>query len=243
MPADAGSEPAVPAASLAGPSDVAALARLIEDLPPDLAAAAVTHSSWVEHRAESYGRLAFLGDAVLGIAIADELFRRLPRGDAGRLTKVHAQTVSGRACAEVAAALELPERIREAAPSSEDGISPEELWASERALASVTEAMIGACYQHHGYEPTVAAVVGAFAPRIELASGTLLDFKSALQEELARRGELVAYEVVREDGPPHERRFEVTAVVAGEVLGTGGGRSKKEAEQAAAAEALVRVRA
>ncbi len=222
--------------------DVEALASLIEELPDELARTAVTHSSWVEHRSQSYGRLAFLGDAVLGIAIADELFRRFPRSDAGRLTKVHAQTVSGRACAEVAAALDLPARIRTAAPARGDGISADELVGSERALASVTEAMIGACYRHHGFDPTVAAVVSAFESRIELASGTLLDFKSALQEELARRGLVVLYEVVAEDGPPHDRRFEVTAIVAGEVLGRGGGRSKKDAEQAAAAEALAQVR-
>ena len=64
---------------------------------------ALTHSSWVEHRADSYGRLAFLGDSVLGLAIAEHLFRRYPRADIGRLTKMHGQAVSGRACAEVAA--------------------------------------------------------------------------------------------------------------------------------------------
>jgi ribonuclease-3 len=224
-------------------SDVAALASLIEELPEELARSAVTHSSWVEHRSEAYGRLAFLGDAVLGLAIADELFRRFPRGDAGRLTKVHAQTVSGQACAEVAVALDLPGRLRAQEPRAEDGISPDELVTSQRALASVTEAMIGACYQHHGLEPTAAAVVSAFASRIELASDTLLDFKSALQEELARRGEVVGYQVVGEEGAPHERQFEVTATVNGEVLGRGSGRSKKDAEQAAARLALERVRA
>ena len=222
--------------------DVSALASLVDELPEELAREAVTHSSWVEHRSESYGRLAFLGDGVLGLAIAEELFRRFPRSDAGRLTKVHAQTVSGEACVEVGEALALPSMLRDAAPQGEDGISPDELATSQRALASVTEAVIGACYQHHGFEPTATAVVAAFAPRIELASETLLDFKSALQEELARRGELVGYQVVSEDGPPHDRRFEVTATVAGEVLGQGSGRSKKDAEQAAAAQALEQVR-
>lgn len=221
---------------------MAALAGLIEELPDDLRRHAFTHASWVDHRAESYGRLAFLGDAVLGLAVAEVLYRRLPRGDIGRLTKIHGHSVSGRACADVALALGLPERLRAAAHGAGEGISPDELIASERALASLVEAVIGACYLSAGFEPTVEATVSAFRGQIELASETLLDFKSALQEELARRGDTVTYEVVRESGPPHERWFEVTAAVADEALGEGGGRSKKEAEQAAAAEALERLR-
>jgi ribonuclease III len=223
-------------------SDVAALAELIEALPDELRRQALTHASWVEHRDESYGRLAFLGDAVLGLGIAEELYRRFPRSDIGRLTKVHGHAVSGRACADVARALELPERLYESAPEGGDGISPDELISSERALASVTEAVIGACYLAHGFERTSPATVRAFDAQIELASDTLLDFKSALQEELARRGTTVSYEVVRETGPPHDRWFEVAAAVADEVVGHGAGRSKKVAEQAAAAEALDQLR-
>lgn len=202
---------------------------------------AVTHSSWVVHRADSYGRLAFLGDGVLGLAVADELYRRFGRADIGRLTKVHGQAVSGRACVEVAEALGLPERLRAAAPPDpEGGIDPGALLASERALASVCEAMIGACYLHHGFEATARATAAAFAEQIELASETMLDFKSALQERLARGGARVIYEVVSESGPPHDRRFEVAAMCDGEAIGTGEGRSKKAAEQAAAAAALER---
>ena len=224
------------------PADVAQLAELIGELPDELRRRALTHASWVEHRTESYGRLAFLGDGVLGLALGEELYNRFPRGDIGRLTKVHGHSVSGRACVDVALALGLPERLREAAPDAGEGIPPEELISSERALASVTEAVIGACYLAHGFERTASATVRAFEARIELASETLLDFKSALQEELARRGSTVGYEVVRETGPPHDRWFEVVAAVAEEVLGRGAGRSKKDAEQAAAAEALDRIR-
>ena len=224
------------------PADVAQLAELIGELPDELRRRALTHASWVEHRTESYGRLAFLGDGVLGLALGEELYNRFPRGDIGRLTKVHGHSVSGRACVDVALALGLPERLREAAPDAGEGIPPEELISSERALASVTEAVIGACYLAHGFERTASATVRAFEARIELASETLLDFKSALQEELARRGSTVSYEVVRETGPPHDRWFEVVAAVSEEVLGRGGGRSKKDAEQAAAAEALDRIR-
>jgi ribonuclease-3 len=217
------------------------LAELIDELPGDLKHRAVTHSSWTEHRADSYGRLAFLGDGVLGVAVAEHLFRRFRRADIGRLTKVHGQAVSGRACAEVAERLGLPAMLRAAAPTDlEGGISAEALLASERALASVCEAMIGACYLHHGFEATSEATVAAFAEQIDLASETLLDFKSALQELLAREGSRVTYDVTREVGPPHERRFEVAAMVDAEVIGRGEGRSKKAAEQAAAAEALER---
>jgi ribonuclease-3 len=221
---------------MAGPGE---LGRLLEDLPADLRSQVLSHSSWVEHRADSYGRLAFLGDSVLGLAIAEHLFREYPRSDIGRLTKVHGQAVSGRACAEVAAAMGVPELMRETAPTElEGGIDVASLLASERALASICEAVIGGCYLHHGFEATSEATIAAFAAQIERASEELLDFKSALQERLARAGARVRYEVTDEVGPPHDRLFDVAASVDGEVIGRGSGRSKKAAEQAAAAEAL-----
>ena len=100
------------------------------------------------------------------------------------------------------------------------------------------EAVIGACYLAYGFEPTAEAVREAFAPEIESALERPADFKSALQERLARRGAIVVYEVTAEAGPPHERTFEVAAMVAGELVARGSGRSKKDAEQAAAAAAL-----
>lgn len=216
-----------------------ALRDLISKLPPDLHQRAVTHASWVGHRAESYGRLAFLGDGVLGIAVAEHLFMSLPRADIGPLTKVHGQAVSGRACAEVAEELGLPDLMAAAQPVPTDGgIEVEVLLASERALASVCEAVIGACYLEYGFEATAEATIAAFAQQIELASGTRLDFKSALQERIARAGSRVRYDVTDERGPPHDRSFEVTASVDGEVVGSGTGRSKKAAEQAAAEAAL-----
>jgi ribonuclease-3 len=105
-------------------------------------------------------------------------------------------------------------------------------------MASIVEALIGACYLAFGFERTAAGVLAAFEPQMELATDTLLDFKSALQEQLARHGKIVSYEVVEESGPPHDRIFRVEARVADEVAGTGEGSSKKAAEQAAAAEAL-----
>jgi ribonuclease III len=157
---------------------------------------------------------------------------------AGRLTKIRAQAVSGRSCRAVAQRLGLPERLRAAAPDDVRGPATEQLTHTERVLASVIEAVIGACYLHHGYEPTADAVVEAFRPEIAEAMEHPADFKSELQELLARRGETVQYAVVDEAGPPHDRVFSVSAQVSGAELARGSGRSKKDAEQAAAESAL-----
>jgi ribonuclease III len=229
--------------SRSGDTGPSRLRELLDGLPESLRSQALSHSSWVESRQESYGRLAFLGDSVLGLAVAEHLFRRYPRSDIGRLTKVHGQAVSGRACAEVAEAIGIPRLLREAAPPElEGGIEPDALVESERALASVCEAVIGACYLHHGFKATSEATLAAFSQQISVASERLLDFKSALQELLARDGAQVRYEVTGESGPPHNRRFEVSASVDGEIVGRGSGRSKKAAEQAAAEQALERLR-
>ena len=175
---------------------------------------------------------------MLGLAITTHLFPRLETYGAGRLTKIRAQAVSGRSCRAVAERLGIPERLLAAAPRDLAGPVTEQLSQTERVLASVIEAVIGACYLRFGYEATAEAVVEAFAPEIEQALEHPADFKSALQERLARRGAVVGYEVTAEEGPPHERRFEVAATVDGSELARGAGRSKKDAEQAAAEAAI-----
>jgi ribonuclease-3 len=177
---------------------------------------------------------------VLSLAVTTHLYPRLAAEShgAGRLTKIRAQAVSGRSCRVVAERLGLPERLRAAAPQDAGAAATELLVRTERVLASVIEAVIGACYLAYGYEQTAPAVVEAFGPEIEEALVSPADFKSALQERLARRGALVRYEVVGEDGPPHDRTFEVSATVEGAEVARGSGRSKKDAEQAAAAAAL-----
>ncbi len=199
----------------------------------------VTHSSWTERRSDSYERLAFLGDSVLSLAVTTHLYPRLEadRFGAGRLTKIRAQAVSGRSCMTVAERIGMPERLLVAAPEGL-GQNAASLVRTERVLASVIEAVIGACYLAFGYETTAAAVVEAFEPEIEGALEHPVDFKSALQERLARRGETVVYEVTVEEGPPHDRVFTVVATVAGVEVGSGQGRSKKDAEQEAARVAL-----
>ena len=152
---------------------VAPLLALVAELEPHSRLQALTHSSWTERRVHSWGRLAFLGDSVLGLAVAEHLFTRFPRSDIGRLTKIHGQAVSGRACAEIAVELGVPEMLAEAYPSGfEGGLAPAELVESERAMASIVESLIGACYLQFGLERTAAALLAAFAPQVELASGT-----------------------------------------------------------------------
>jgi ribonuclease-3 len=215
------------------------LAELLDQLPQELARQVFTHASWSERRSDSYARLAFLGDSVLALAVTAHLYPRLEaeRFGAGRLTKIRAQAVSGVSCRAVAERLALPERLRAAAPAAA-GDSAAALVETERVLASVIEAVIGGCYLYAGYERTAEAVVQAFAPEIEQALEHPVDFKSALQELLARRGAEVTYTVTSEEGPPHDRRYTVVASVDGEQMGRGSGRSKKHAEQRAAREAV-----
>jgi len=173
---------------------------------------------------------------VLGLAISSELYPRFESAGAGRLTKLRAQAVSRQSCAEVARNLGLPEKLAVAA--HEGGRSAEELVGSDRVLASVCEAVIGAVYLRFGYDRTAPAVVEAFEEEIEEALQSPDDFKSLLQERLARRGDVVEYLITREDGPPHDRSFESVAQVEGEEIGRGEGKSKKSAEQSAALAAL-----
>jgi ribonuclease-3 len=215
------------------------LGELLEAVADDVATQVFTHASWTSRRAESYERLAFLGDSVLALAVTAHLYPRLEadRFGAGSLTKIRAQAVSGRSCRAVAERLGVPDRLRAAAPP-EAVTTVAALVNTERVLASVIEAVIGACYLQFGYDLTAAAVVDAFTPEIEDALEHPVDFKSALQERLARRGELVTYSVVDERGPPHDRTFSVSAMIGGIEVGQGTGRSKKDAEQEAAQAAL-----
>ena len=218
---------------------VAALSALIGELPSELHAQAVRHSSWTEHRVDSFERLAFLGDSVLGLSVASDVSERFPEIAAGGLTKVHNQAVSGVSVAAVGRQLGVPEMLREAEPEDVAGAIPAEvLLDGERPVPEATEALIGACYLAFGFERTMAAVALAFESRIEHASETRIDFKSALQELLARRGARVSYEVIAATGPPHRRTFEVEAIVDSKRVGEGVGRSKKAAEQVAAEQAL-----
>ena len=217
---------------------VSALSELIAELPAGLRGQALTHSSWSDERVDSYERLAYLGDSVLALAVAVDLYQRFPEIDAGGLTKIHNQAVSGVSCAEVGRELGVAEMLEAAEPELDEAIPAEILLSGSRPLPEVTEALIGACFVAFGFDRVAAAVSEAFAPRVEHAVETRVDFKSALQELLAQRREQVTYEVTGESGPAHARTFEVAAMVGSDRLGTGSGRSKKAAEQVAAEQAL-----
>jgi ribonuclease-3 len=199
----------------------------------------VTHSSWTERRSESYERLAFLGDSVLGLAVTSHLYPMLEadRFGAGELSKVRAQVVSGRSCFAVAQRLELPRALVTAAPQGMEHVG-RALAEVEHVISDALEAVIGACFLTYGFEETADAVIGAFEAEIDVALSEPLDFKSALQERLARDGLTVAYEVTSSTGPPHAPTFRIEARVKGAAVGQGEGRSKKAAEQRAAREAL-----
>jgi ribonuclease-3 len=218
------------------------LAQLIERLPKERLRQAFTHASWAGDRAKSYERLEFLGDSVLGLAIARELYERFPEYQEGRLAKVRAHVVSRQSCAVVGRRLGLGELLA-AHAGTVDADELKRLAGNRNVLAALVEATLGALYLEHGFEPIRAAVIDAFADQIDYAVQDHVDFKTELQEELARRGLAVSYSVLAVEGPPHDRRFTCAAVIDGKEVGVGSGASKKAAEQAAAGEALERIRA
>jgi ribonuclease III len=181
-----------------------------------------------------------LGDSVLELAIAHELYASYPDFSEGRLAKIRSHVVSRASCAVVARELDLGARLL--GQSGEVQAEEIERLAKNRnVLAALLEAALGALFLEHGFSAIEDAVVNAFAGRIEYALNTYVDHKTELQEALARSGRQVSYVILSAAGPPHERRFTCAAVVAGEQLGVGEGQSKKAAEQEAAREALEKV--
>jgi ribonuclease III len=223
------------------PTSNKTLGELIDELPPEGAAAVFTHSSWAVERSESYERLEFLGDSVLELAIAHTLYDRFPDFNEGQMAKLRSHVVSRASCAVVAEELGLGTRLLERAA----GRPPEEelsrLAANRNVLAAVLEAALAALYIEHGFERVAGPIVEAFEGRIQFALFNQVDHKTELQETLARIGRSVSYTLLDAQGPPHQRTFTAAAVIDGEELGTGRGSSKKEAEQDAARQALERL--
>lgn len=199
-----------------------------------------THASWAAERSASYERLEFLGDSVLELAIARELYESYPEFSEGRLAKVRSHVVSRASCAVVAWQLNLGDRLSERAVDI-PGDELQRLAHNRNVLAALLEAALAALFLEHGFEPIEQPIVQAFAGRIEYALTTHVDYKTELQEALARRGRSVSYIVLEVDGPPHDRRFRCAAMIDGEQFGVGSGESKKAAEQEAAKEALAKL--
>ena len=215
----------------------AQLARLIEELPRERIEQVLTHPSGATDRLLSYERLEFLGDSVLELAIARSLYEEYPDYEEGQLAKIRSHVVSRQSCAEVARELGLGRMLLERGI----GVPPEErerLVVNTNVLAALLEAALAALYLERGFEPIQQAIVAAFQGRVEYAVTSHVDYKTELQEQLARDGRGVIYTVVSTKGPPHDRVFTAAAAVDGVELGVGSGRSKKEAEQEAAREVL-----
>jgi ribonuclease III len=172
---------------------------------------------------------------VLGFSVATALFDRYPELSEGHLSRIRADVVSRRSCAVVARQLGLDAMLTERLA---DG---EALAASTNVLAAVLEAMLGVLYLERGIEAVRGPVAEAFAGIAEESLAAGPDSKTQLQELLARRGLAAAYTLVDMEGPPHDRSFRCAVVVDGRVLGSGEGRSKKDAEQLAAAEAIAKL--
>lgn len=201
---------------------------------------ALRHRSWcAEHGAvASNERLEFLGDAILGLVVTDHLYRTAPDMSEGVLARHRSELVSAAALAEVARAVELGAALSlgkgEEATGGRDKTS---------ILADGMEAVIGGVYLDGGIGAATTLVLHLLDERIDevLYGGLASDHKSRLQEYAARRfGHLPRY-VLTEDGPEHEKRFSARVELAGSVWGEGEGRTKKEAEQAAAQTAVVRL--
>jgi ribonuclease-3 len=227
--------------STAPTGDPAELGRLIDALPRERIEHVFTHTSWAPDRASSYERLEFLGDSVLELAIATELYARYPEASEGRLAKIRSHVVSRQSCAAVARELRLGERLADAAGEALAGEELSRIVKSGNVTAALLEAAIAALFLEHGYEPIEEAIVAAFSDRIEYARTTHVDHKTELQEALAKTGRSVTYTVLDIEGPAHERHFSCAAQIDGKELGTGTGRTKKDAEQAAAQMALAAI--
>ena len=199
-------------------------------------AKALAHRSWCSETegAQSNERLEFLGDAVLGLVVTDHLFRTYPDLPEGELAKVRASLVNSEALAEVAAELQLGEYLL--LGKGEDASGGRE---KPSILADAMEAVIGAVYMDGGWDAASDLVMRLLGDRIETAAAGPggQDYKTRLQELSARVFEQLPRYDVADEGPDHAKRFFATVSLDGERMGVGEGRSKKQAEQAAARQA------
>jgi ribonuclease III len=194
---------------------------------------ALAHRSYCAEHPDTISneRLEFLGDAVLGLVVTDHIFRTYPDLPEGELAKVRASVVSAAALADVAAELDLGQALL--LGKGEDASGGRE---KPSILADALEAVIGAVYLDRGWDAAAAVVLRLLGDRIAAAAAGPggQDYKTRLQELSARSFEDVPSYLVVDEGPDHAKRFFATVLVGGRPRGQGEGRSKKQAEQAAA---------
>ena len=199
---------------------------------------ALTHSSFANEcwhdSLRSNERLEFLGDSILGMVVAEYLYRRFPERPEGELTKMRADMVCEQALAAIAEKLELGKHLLL-------GNGEEQTGGRNRAsiLADAVESVIAASFLDGGMDAAKAFVEKFVLCDVPVKNMHNVDFKTALQEQVQRkRDQVLAYRLTGESGPDHDKRFEVEVTLNGKVVGTGIGSSKKRAEQAAAKTAL-----
>ena len=209
---------------------------LDQRLDRDLLRQALTHRSYAYENGglPTNERLEFLGDSVLGLVITERLYRDFPDEPEGQLAKLRAAVVNSQALAEVARSVGLGSYLLL-------GKGEESTGGHDKSsiLADAMEAVIGAMYLSTDAETTRDFIERIFGPLIASSSqlGAGLDWKTSLQELSAELDKGVPEYRVTDTGPDHAKEFTAEAIVGGEVLGTGHGRSKKFAEQEAAAQA------
>jgi ribonuclease-3 len=194
---------------------------------------AFTHRSFAYESGskETNERLEFLGDSVLGLIVTESLYKRYPDFDESRLSPLRSGVVNMRALADIARGLELGSHIRLGKGEEVTGGRDK-----HSLLADALEALIGAIYLQFGFAKCSEIVEKLITPTMDsaVARGAGLDGKTALQELAAALGKGAPEYVVSEEGPDHDKNFTATAMLAGQVLSQGSGKSKREAEQVAA---------
>jgi len=196
---------------------------------------AVTHGS---HGRDTYERLEFLGDRVLGLAVASWLYERFPSEPEGKMSRRYNALVARETCAEVGRALDLPQHIRLGKQAREDNAG-----LSDNVVGDVVEAIIGAIFLDGGLEPAQAFVRTQWAPFLEGQQRAPVHPKSGLQERAAERKLGVpVYELVSRFGPHHSPRFRVKVSLGRHGEAEAEGDSKQEAETAAAAALLEKIK-
>ncbi len=197
---------------------------------------ALAHRSWCAENpgTGSNERLEFLGDAVLGLVVTDHLFRTYPDMPEGELAKVRASVVNSAALAELAAELDVGEAMMLGKGEDQSGGREK-----PSILADATEALIGAVYIDRGWDAAEQMVMRLLGDRIEVGAAGPggQDYKTRLQELCARTFDQLPSYSLRDEGPDHAKRFDAVVYVRGRPAGLGRGRSKKQAEQAAARQA------
>ncbi len=198
---------------------------------PDTLRRAITHASAAKEVWNAYERLEFLGDRVLGLIVADQLLERFPREREGEIARRHVQLVRKETLAEVARGLDIGAYL--VLSRGEEEVGARE---SESILADVMEAILGALYLDGGLEVARRFVVKHWTPLLEADLEPPRDPKTTLQEwAQARRHGLPSYVMVGQEGPSHAPEFTIRVTVADFPARTAKGRSKRHAEQAAAA--------